>query len=163
MNSTRNLWVAVVVLAIIAVGGYLFPQASKLLGRVGTAFPNGICVGSNCAVSTAGSFRIGSSGTEVAGHQYGTCAASFASADLAATTSAIGICLDSTFTTSDKVLATQRFTGATTGLPSFGLFPVLQIIATTSGQFGVQVTNYTGAASTSINAIYRTYSYQLER
>jgi hypothetical protein len=47
MQNNKNLWVALVVVAIIAVGGYFFPQVTGLLGAStpGTRFPHGITIG----------------------------------------------------------------------------------------------------------------------
>ena len=165
MFNKQNITLSGVLLALLLgviglIGGNTqsVPQSTNLLG--GMTNLDGLTI---TPVDSGDGLKIGSSGDLVAAHEFSTCAPTFSSADMIATSSAIGICTDSSFTTSDKVLATQRFTGATTGLPTEGLFPALSIIATTTGQFGILVTNYTGAASTSINAIYRTYSYQLER
>jgi len=171
MNKTTVVWVGLIVVALIAIGGYMYPEAQNILGG-GTRFPNGLSADRTAPIdgqvrgttlTITGASTFGSAGTAVTALEFGTCSPSFPSADLAASTTATGICTDSSVTTSDKFLATQRFTGATTGLPSLGLFPVLNVIATTSGQYGIVVTNFTGAASTSINAIYRTYSVQVTR
>lgn len=45
MDSTKKIWAALVAVAILAVGGYFFPQAKALFGEIGTRFPNGLMVG----------------------------------------------------------------------------------------------------------------------
>lgn len=59
MNNLKYVWMALVVVAIIAIGAYSFPKAAvqvaeELVGRFGTAFPNGICTGAGCEVDTVG-------------------------------------------------------------------------------------------------------------
>ena len=159
-------FVALVIGSVALVGGNQSAATSAPTVGAGTRFPNGIAVGSGASVTTGTALTIGSNGDALSSHEFNTCTPVFSSADLAATTTAIGICTDSSFATSDKVQVMQKFTGAVTGFPTSGgngMFPSLTVIATTTGQFGIQVINFTGAATTSINSIYRTYSYQLER
>lgn len=112
---------------------------------------------------TAASTTVGTLGTSKTFEGFTTCTPSFSSADLAASTTAVGICTDARVAVGDKILVTTRFSGASTGLPSMGLFPSIAVIASTTGAFGIQSTNFTGAATTSINSIYRTYSYLIIR
>lgn len=42
MTSNKNVWIAMVVVTIIAVGGYFFPQIQVGSLGGGTRFPNGI-------------------------------------------------------------------------------------------------------------------------
>lgn len=168
MNNSKSVWVGLIVVALIAIGAFVYAsQRSNNLGASGTRFPNGLSADTTSPTAgqvrgtsflATGSLTVSSAGTAIAGLEFGTCSPSFSSADLAASTTAVGICTDSTVAAGDKFVVTQRFTGASTGLPSMGLFPVIAVIASTTGQYGIQVANFTGAASTSINTLYRTYS-----
>lgn len=81
MNSTKSLWFAVIVVAIIAVGGYFFPH-TQLLGSTGTRYPNGLSADSTSPVAgqvrgsalyTTGSLTVGSTGTAIKGAWSGEC------------------------------------------------------------------------------------------
>jgi len=107
------------------------------------------------------SLQVGSSGNKQVLSQFGACTPSFSSADSIASSTQVGICKISGFVTSDKVVATQKLLTAT-GLTYRG-FPVAGILATTSGQFGVITSNETGAATTSVNSVYRRINYVIVR
>lgn len=90
------------------------------------------------------------------------CTPTLSSADFAASSTVVGICTDATFVATDKVQVTQKLS-TQTGLSSQGQIMCTGIVGTTSGQFGVLMTNLTGAATTSTNGVYRTCSYEITR
>ena len=51
MKSNKNLWIAMAVVTVIAVGGYMFPKALDLFGASGTRFPNGLSADSTSPVA----------------------------------------------------------------------------------------------------------------
>jgi hypothetical protein len=55
MNSNIKLWIAVVVVGIIAVGGYFYPQVKGSFSSTGTRLPNGVSADSTSP--TAGQLR----------------------------------------------------------------------------------------------------------
>ncbi len=112
-------------------------------------------------IASSSSLVVGG-GTSITRVEKGSCSPSFSSADLAASTTAVGICTDASFVSTDSVIATQKLTSVL-GLLGNMAFPVKSIVATTSGQFGIIVTNELGVATTSINSVFRTYSYILVR
>lgn len=52
MTSEKKLWVALIAVAIIAIGGYWYPQVEKLAGSIttGTNFKYGISVGNTASL-----------------------------------------------------------------------------------------------------------------
>lgn len=58
MNSIKYLWVGLIVVVLIAVGGYLYPQGQQSvnLGAAGTRFPSGISANTN-SPSVSGQLR----------------------------------------------------------------------------------------------------------
>lgn len=62
-----SLWVALIVVAIIAVGGYSFPGSqTQILGASGTRFPNGISVGGG-NINLAGCYQMYATSTATVG------------------------------------------------------------------------------------------------
>jgi len=136
MNSNKSLWIAVVVVAIIAVGGYFFPQVAQLLnlGRVGTQMPNGV--------------TIGSSGTNNRNVIDGTCTLIVQAGTQVASTTAPYDCavtgLTSSFT---STLAQFSTSTAFTTSQAFGFVIVGSKASTTAGYLTVLLLNATGAAA----------------
>lgn len=170
--KNKNLLIGVVVV-VIAIGAlYLYSHKSDgVVGAIGTnpienyipAIKYNEGYYSNLPVVTTAGATLGTSGTAIANYLYGTCTPSFSSADLAASTTAVGICKDASILGTETITATQIYRGPATGLPSYGLFPVLNIVSTTTGQYGIRVESAIGAATTSINSQYRQYSVTVVR
>jgi hypothetical protein len=51
MTSLKNVWIAMIVVAIIAVGGYIYPRVQASFGATGTRMPNGISADSTSPVA----------------------------------------------------------------------------------------------------------------
>ena len=165
--TSRNLeWVALIAVAIIAIGGYFFPQISALAGRVGSEFPNGISVGTGVG-ATLNKFTVNANGTPVSRINAGTCyikayattiaASSTANVDCQATAAigtitATGAALTGV-TDGDIVIA--QLSTTTAGTTGQGLQVIGANSSTTAGHIDLRVVNNTGTTytwSTSGNA-----------
>lgn len=137
MTSEKKFWVALVAVAIIAIGGWLYPTASTLLGGV-----------SNYDEVDATAIKVGgTNGTRVGPIISTTCNLIQSSAGShAATTTKEYFCAITGVSASDYVSAVLP-QGAYAA--SYGGFGIAGAYATTTGFVGVQVINLTGTATSS--------------
>jgi len=152
MNSLRNVWIAVVVVAIIAIVGLISPKAGIVqipeLGG-GTRMINGLSTTSTSP--DAGEVQTtylttGSSGTKVDQLITGTCSLLLTggtNVTIAATTTKIADCAVSGVVTGDVVFAQFATSTAVNG----GWTITSAAASTTSGYITVGVQNNTGASA----------------
>lgn len=173
-NSNKNIWIALIVVAIIAISGLLFPKATQnALGRVGTAFPNGLCVGSNCS-STQGAMTTGASGTAFTQVNGGTCDLAALASEyptiMVASSTAIFTCSATGVVAGDKVMVNPGLypTGsATTTWSAFGLgsftgvkgIRFVSASSTAANTISVELANQTGVATSSFIQATSTWSW----
>lgn len=145
MSNDKRLWVAVVAVAIIAVGAYFYPQqAAGLLGAVGTRFPNGLAVGTTSPAQ--GKLLIGTNGTNIGNVNFQTCSLILASYTLAASSTVTADCAVTGAQTGDVVFAQFATTtpGAGTGA---GWLITGASASTTAGFDTLSVINNTGTSA----------------
>lgn len=123
MKSNRNLWVALIAVAIIALGGYVFPSMKAVLGANPTDFDatnfskltasNGFSVGTSqqFVVSSAGAVTNTSTGTTTVG--------------VTTTSTTKGICFNVNATSSNTAV-NMTFAASTTAISTVGIVPVLR-------------------------------------
>lgn len=166
MNSSKALWVALIAVAIIAVGGYFFPQVAAgafgnidgptTYGEIGT---NALKIGASCGSG----FRWATcAGTQINGLNMGQCyiqayattiaASSTAKVDCQATQAVGGIttALDSILngvSTNDNVQATLA-TSTEVNVAGQGLVVVAASASTTPGFISLLIANNSGAVFT---------------
>ena len=157
MNSNKSLWVAVIVVAIIAVGGYLYPQVqSSVFGSSGTRYQHGISVGTDTAPSSNG-LKVGNNGTSITKIITGTgilIASNYSS--LAASTS-LPFDIAVTGVTANDVVFTQF--ASTTASANLGWYIIGSSASSTAGYITIQVINNTGVAATIPSYIASTTQY----
>ena len=142
-----------VIIAIIAIGAS--NQASnqtKELGAFGTRFPNGVAVGTNATVDTAGDFSVGANGTQLAEIIAGSCSLiNFGYGTVLATSTRNYDCAVTGVTSGDLVFTTATNTVPTL-LPGGGnqtppWFISGAAASSTSGYITVSLTNMSGTAN----------------
>lgn len=142
MDSNKKLWIAVVVVAIIAVVSsvlvYKLYQV-RSFGSVGTRFPNGLAVGSTATV-TQNKLTVGNSGTAIGQLIHGTCDL-VSTASIAATSTGAVTCAIPGLLASDKVFVSLATTSVA---QSRDLLLVGTFAASESAT--VRILNLTGAA-----------------
>lgn len=141
MNN-KNLTIGLVIAIIIAVCGLFFPQAQALLGRIGTAFPNGISIGAG-TVSTAGSLVIGASGSSINELKATTCDLIGTNASHAASTTIAYDCAVTGIASGDVVMAQL----ATSTARGFGAWGIVGSLASTTSGFVTVILNNSGLAA----------------
>jgi hypothetical protein len=144
MQTNKKLWVALIVVAIIAIGGYFFPQVKGLLGAVtpGTRFPHGITIG-----------LPGNSPTNLGDVKVGSCSLLGADVSQAATTTASYDCAVTGVISTDLVTSFMLSTSTqNTSLLNWSVMGARA--STTAGFITVRLTNLTGTAATpSVTAV----------
>jgi hypothetical protein len=153
MQSIKTIWVALIVVAIIAIGGYAYPHAGALLGRVGTQFPHGITIGDTSLSASNLSKKI-----------VGTCNPTFSGTSLAASSSGQFFCTVTGARSGDNIRVTLPVgAGANAqGAGSiYGGFVLSGAYATTSDVIGLNITNFTGAATSSFIQATTTVQYEI--
>lgn len=152
MNSFKNICLVIVGIIVTLLFSAVYPkQAANVQGVYSQSlqyFYYGASIGDDSKVAPTLS------------QDHGLCLPSFSSADMAASSSATGICFDTSIVAGDNIQVTSS--GVPIGMLGNG-FVSLRATATTSGQFGVLITNSSGGATTSINSVYRAVNWQSER
>lgn len=142
--KTSSLWIAVIVVAIIAVGGYIYPQVTNRVGSINTNFTNigvtGLSVGSTC-----GDNYTSCNGTAISKILTGTCNLIGGSSDtIAASGKKSAYCAVAGVVAGDKVFANL----ATSTDPNVGSVVVLGSSASsTSGYIEVTLLNASTTAT----------------
>src|SRR3990167_4610088 len=113
----KNVWIAMVVVTIIAIGGYFFPLVQSVLGSSGTRFPNGLST--NTTSPSVGELltttvQVGSSGTDITRINTGTCYIKAYATTIAASSTATVDC-QATAAVGSISGATSALTGVTMG------------------------------------------------
>jgi hypothetical protein len=166
----KNVLISVVTAAIVAVVAAVLVVSApsekfgSFIETVKITFGQGFDAKANSSIT--GNLTV--SGTLTAGGgsafkipSFGSCTPTFSSADMIASSTAVGICSISDVLTTDTIIAT-RHRSVVLG-DSYSGFPVKGILATTTGKLGIIITNETGAATTSINSLYRKIDYLILR
>ena len=152
--------IGLVVVAIIAIGAYWFPQVSSFLGGATNYDALGVeelKIGVDCNDSPTYPTCGGSAVTAL---NSGTCNASFDGTSLAATSSGTFICSASNVLSGDKVFVSLPIgakSGANLNFVEFSGY------ATTTGKFGFAILNMTGAATTSFVQATTSVQYWIVR
>lgn len=152
MNSKTNawVWVALIAVAVIAIGAYAFPkqvqQAADLAGGVttGTLFPHGISVGLQST-----------SPTNLANFKVGTCNMIASSFTIAASSSVAVDCAVTGVTTSYIVQAWF----ATSSANGAGWQVTQSSASTTAGFITMRIVNNTGASAVIPSSLASTTKY----
>ena len=161
MTSLKNVWVALIAVAIIAIGAYYYPSVKSttngLFGSTScgsiTCLEGGLRLvtdaggdfESDVAAVFGGTFTLGSSGTALSQLQKGSCNLLTAGATVTATTTKQFDCAVTGVISTDTVFATGTSTIAANG----GVMFISGATAsTTNGFITVWVTNLTGANNT---------------
>lgn len=164
--TNKSLTVGLIAVAIIAIGGYFFPQIQSLVGSVGTRFPNGLAVGTTATV-TQNKITIGNSGTALGNVLFGTCNAQQKSTgSFAATTSAQFYCAVTGAASGDNVqvmLPAGAGTNADGAASITGGFVVVSASATSSNFIQFTLDNFTGAATSSFAQATTSVQYTIFR
>ncbi len=153
-TSNRNLWIALVVVAIIAIGGCFYPQVQKAVSHIGLAGETnyntlgvtGLKVGASCGDSFGSSTAAGCRPT--AHLIVGTCALLGLDVSQAASTTVPYDCAVTGVTSSDNVIASFSTTTAVSvgwaGQPSWLISGAKA--SSTAGFITIGLTNLSGAA-----------------
>lgn len=138
MQSSTKIWVALIAVAIIALGGYAYPQVQARLGGV-----------TNYDEVDATAIKIGgTNGSRIGPVISGTCNLLGMDASATATTSSPYDCAVTGVVSGDTVIATLGTTSLTANLVKNGWFIVGAKASSTSGFITIQIANYTGGAAT---------------
>lgn len=165
MIENKGLKVALVVVALIAIGAYFFPRAVELLG--GSRFPNGLSADSTAPSAgqvrgtsflATGSFSLGSSGTSLSQINAGTCYLRPYAATQAATSTTNVDCQGTAAWSANGVSALTGVTygdscvvalATTTAGTTIGGLHIAGVTAsTTQGFIGLNITNLQGTTLT---------------
>lgn len=167
MTSKTNMsvWVAMVVVAIIALGAYYYPSSSGVGFLGSTACDQTTCLTGGLRIldgvlESDGTFQAGSTGTAISGLNLGTCYIKAYATTIAASSTATVDCQGTAaigtitatgsalagVTSSDSVLATLSTT--TAGTTGQGLTIIGSSASTTAGHIDLRVSNLTGATFT---------------
>ena len=174
--KNKTLWVALIVVAIIAIIGLFTPIAKDFLGAVGSRFQNGLAVGTTTVV-TQEKLTIGNQGTAVGNLLFGNCnifASTTAARTISATTTATYDCQSAqplgTFLSvgtaisgilyGDKVFLTQPTTTPTT---AEGVNLLSAEASTTAGFIRVRFFNGTGADLVAATSTLNNWAYLIIR
>lgn len=162
MNSVQKVWVALIVVALIAIGGYFYPTVQRLAGAIegpttfGILGTTQIKIGTNCA----NGFKYSTcSGTAVNGLNTGTCFLAPSATTIAATTT---VSVDCQATAGFAAAGTSALTGVTSGdavqfmlstttagaTGPGGLVATSASASTTAGYITVRILNLTGTTFT---------------
>lgn len=160
MKSNLTLWVALIAVAIIAVGGYFFPQIQTVLGSVGTRFPNGLAVGTTASV-TQNKMTIGNTGTAIGNYQFGSCTLIGTDVSQAASTTVPYDCAVTGATSASIVfgLISTSTSRATGGVQSWIISGAKA--STTAGYVTFMLTNNGSAVAPSVTSVGSSTSYIL--
>lgn len=154
MKSNNNgLWVGLIAVAILALGGYFFPQIQTLAGSVGTRFPHGLAVGTTASV-TDGKLTVGNSGSALGNVIFGNCTLTVQTGTIAASTTAPYDCAVTGATAASTVLAALSTTTAYGATQVSGFYAVSAKASTTAGFITVLLFNGTGTANNPSTAGY---------
>ena len=161
MNN-KNLWVGLLVVLVIAIGGYLYPQVKGVFGVAGetnynTTGVTGLKVGTSCGDSFSSTAANGCD--TVTKFLVGTCnlTQSVPGSFVASTTGQF-MCAVTGVLSGDNVYVTMPQPYISSGNPylttvgAIGMgngFIVSSAYASTTDVIGVDLTNYTGAATSS--------------
>ncbi len=170
MTDTTKVWVALIAVAIIAIGGYFSPHGAaptvqdntQLAGSIDGPTTYGILgtgqikVGSGCA---NGFKYSGCTGTAVNKILQGTCNITQNSpGSFAASTTALFFCPVTGAVANDNVDVVLPAGAGTPATPGEG-FHVVSSFATTSNQIGIILSNDSGAATTTFKQATTGISY----
>lgn len=165
MNSANKIvWIALVAVAIIAIGGYSFPkQTGDILGAFGTRFPFGVGVGTT-SPTTTGALVVGG-GTNTMGLRWGTCNLTTGKSGVGdgggplawgASTTLMHFCAATGVQSGDPIWITLPSSSGQlasssplAGPNNYGGIFFVGAQATTSGSIGVLLANWTGVATSS--------------
>lgn len=142
MNSTRNIWVALIAVAILALGAYAFPKATQ---QVVEHVAGGITTGTNFkfGISVGNTTTLGVVPTNIAKVLASTCSLIAPSFTVAASTTVAMDCAVTGAVSGDKVIA--QFASSTA---TFGGWQITGASAsTTSGFITLNVYNAIGVSS----------------
>lgn len=119
MNNNRNLWIAVIVVAIIAVIGVFSPQVAKTFGSITTNLPS-IGLADLSVGSTCGDGYTTCNGTDITGLIATSCNLIGTDGSQAASTTVAYDCAVTNLTSSYKVIAQlASSTGASASNPAY--------------------------------------------
>lgn len=144
-NSIRNLWIALVVVGIIAIGGYFFPKVLSNFGAStpGTRYPHGITIG-----------NAANSPTNIADVKVGSCALIVGTQNIAvvATTTTVADCavtgVVSTDLVTNGIFSTTTLSNPLWGSTSSSWTIVKAAASSTSGFITFTILNQTGGSAT---------------
>lgn len=134
MTSQKGLWTALIAVAIIAIGGYFFPQVQQAFGGIttGSAFPHGISVGLPATAPT-----------NFATFKGGTCSLIMANFTIAASSSVATDCAVTGVVSTNLVEA--WFASSTSN--GAGWIVTQSAASSTAGFITLHIVNNTGASA----------------
>ena len=154
MKDKKNsaLTVAVLITAIIAIGGYYFPQALLNLGAEGTRFPNGLAVGTSTSIGYRGILKVGTNGANLWEVKAATCNLTTTVLRTSLATSTLPFnCAVTGVASGDVVFATLPSDGGsvTDGINKGGIQLRYATASSTAGNIEIGLSNDSGAATSS--------------
>lgn len=142
MSKDLGLQVAIVAVAIIALGAYFFPQQAASLGAAGTRYPNGLAVGTTSPAQ--GKMLIGTNGTNIGNVNFQTCSLILTSYTITASSTVTADCAVTGAQTGDVVFA--QFATTTPGSGTGAGWLITGASASTTAGFDtLSIVNNTGA------------------
>ncbi len=127
----KKIFTGMLLIAIIAVGGYFFPKVTVIreikesLGSTGTRFPNGLSTNSTSpsagqllttTLNVTSTSVLGTSGSTISGFNFGTCFLNFNNVPSAiAATTTVNVDCQATNMLATATAAQSALTGVTTG------------------------------------------------
>ena len=148
MNN-KNLLVGLLVVLVVAIGGYMFPKAGQsVLGAIGTRFQHGVSINTNTSPASNG-FRIGDNGSEFTEMKLTQCNVLGAGTNglvINATSTKAFSCAVTGVASGDLVLA--QFATSTQGLITRSFEIVGASASSTAGFVVLSILNSTGADNT---------------